>query len=108
MRRSPRPRRGTSCPTLHTIDAQETINRIVTSSPHEQQIRTALAHRAGSSRSVVRRQDGSGRAVAVEVLVNTGRTQEAIPDPIDATPIIDLIAEGGFTRCRPSTSTCSS
>jgi twitching motility protein PilT len=88
--------------TLHTIDAQETINRIVDFfPPHEQkQIRTALAQalRGVISQRLVRRQDGSGRAVAVEVLINTGRTAEAILDPVDSTPIIDLIAEGGYYK----------
>ncbi|MDT0164679.1 type IV pilus twitching motility protein PilT [Actinotalea sp. AC32] len=88
--------------TLHTIDAQETINRIVDFfQPHEQkQIRVALANalRGIVSQRLVRRADGSGRTVAVEVMVNTGRTAEAILDPSEAPPIEDLIADGEFYK----------
>jgi twitching motility protein PilT len=88
--------------TLHTIDAQETINRIVDFfQPHEQkQIRGALAQalRGIVSQRLVRRQDGTGRAVAVEVMVNTGRTAEAIMDPYNSEPIEDLIADGEYYK----------
>ena len=88
--------------TLHTIDAQETINRIVDFfPPHEQkQVRAALAQslRGIVSQRLVRRADGGGRAVVVEVLVNTGRTAEAILDPYNAPPLLDLIADGEFYK----------
>ena len=71
--------------TLHTIDAQETINRIIDFfPPHEQQqVRLSLA---GALRGIVcqrlvPRADGKGRCVAVEVCVNTGRVVDAIVDP---------------------------
>jgi twitching motility protein PilT len=88
--------------TLHTIDAGETVNRIVDFfPPHEQrQIRTALAQslRGIISQRLVRKVDGSGRQPAVEVLVNTGRTAEAIVEPTDAPPLIDLIRGGGYYK----------
>lgn len=88
--------------TLHTIDAQETINRIVDFfQPHEQkQIRGALAQalRGIVSQRLVRRSDGSGRVAAVEVLTNTGRTAEAIVDPLNSPPLEDLIAEGEYYK----------
>ena len=88
--------------TLHTIDAQETINRIVDFfPPHEQlQVRGALAHalRGIISQRLVRRADGTGRIPAVEVMINTGRTAEAIIAPLDSAPIADLIAEGSYDR----------
>lgn len=88
--------------TLHTIDAQETVNRIVDFfPPHEQkQIRTALANalRGVVSQRLVRRADGTGRVATVEVLVNTGRIAEAILDPFEAPPIVDLIAEGEYYK----------
>jgi len=88
--------------TLHTIDAQETINRIVDFfEPHEQlQVRGALAQslRGIVSQRLVRKADGSGRIPAVEVMINTGRTAEAIVSPLDAVPISDLIAEGSYDR----------
>lgn len=86
--------------TLHTIDAQETINRIVDFfPPHEQkQVRHALAQalRGVVSQRLVRKADGTGRVAAVEVLVNTGRTADAIVDPYDAPPLHDLIKEGEY------------
>lgn len=88
--------------TLHTIDAQETINRIIDFfPPHEQkQVRTALAHalRGIVSQRLVRKADGQGRAAAIEVMVNTGRTAEAILDPYEAPPLHDLIAEGEYYK----------
>ena len=88
--------------TLHTIDASETINRIVDFfPPHEQkQIRGALAQalRGIVSQRLVRRADGTGRVAVVEVLVNTGRTAEAILAPQDNPPLEDLIAEGEFYK----------
>ena len=88
--------------TLHTIDAQETINRIVDFfPPHEQkQIRGALSQalRGIVSQRLVRKADGSGRAAVVEVLVNTGRTADAILDPYDAPPLEDLIKDGEYYK----------
>ncbi len=89
--------------TLHTLDAEETVNRIVDFfPPHEQQqVRTALSQvlRGIVSQRLVRALDGGRRAV-VEVLVNTGRTAEAIVAPLDNPPLTDLIAEGGFYSMR--------
>ncbi len=86
--------------TLHTQDAKETINRIIDFfPPHEQkQIRLSLA---GALRGIVcqrlvPRADGSGRALAMEVCVNTGRIADAIADPDKTSTIGDLIKEGGF------------
>jgi twitching motility protein PilT len=86
--------------TLHTTDAQETVNRIIDFyPPHEQkQVRLALA---GSLRGVicqrlVPRADGTGRVVVMEVMVCTGRIAEAIADPDKTGTIGELIAEGGY------------
>ncbi len=88
--------------TLHTIDAAETINRIIDFfPPHEQkQVRIALAQalRGIVSQRLVRLADGTGRRPAIEVMVNTGRTRDAILDPEDAPPLIDLIREGDFYK----------
>jgi twitching motility protein PilT len=88
--------------TLHTIDAAETINRVVDFfAPHEQkQIRIALAQalRGVISQRLVRRADGSGRVPAVEVMVTTGRIAEAIVEPLENPPITDLIHEGDFYK----------
>ncbi len=88
--------------TLHTIDAPETINRIVDFFPlHEQkQVRVALSQalRGVVSQRLVRKADGSGRRAAVEVMVNTGRTAEAILDPQNSAPLVDLIREGDYYK----------
>jgi twitching motility protein PilT len=88
--------------TLHTIDAAETVNRIVDFfPPHEQkQIRIALAQalRGVVSQRLARRSDGSGRVPAVEVMVTTGRIAESIVDPLENPPIPDLIREGEFYK----------
>lgn len=71
--------------TLHTLDAQETINRILAAfEPHHQmQIRLQLATvlRAVVGQRLCRRQDGQGYMPAMEVLVNNVRVSECIADP---------------------------
>ena len=88
--------------TLHTVDAQDTINRIVDFfTPHEQgQVRATLAQtlRGIVSQRLVRKLDGTGRTLVAEVMVNTGRTMEAIIDPSSQPPIMDLIAEGDYYK----------
>lgn len=86
--------------TLHTVDAQETVARIIDFfPPHEQhQVRAALA---GALRGVVcqrlvQRADGQGRCVAMEVAINTGRIAEAVLDPMKTGTIHSIISEGGF------------
>ncbi|MGP7959916.1 type IV pilus twitching motility protein PilT [Sanguibacter sp. A247] len=87
--------------TLHTIDAQETVNRIIDFfPPYEQlQIRTALSQmlRGIVSQRLVRTVDDN-RCPSVEVMVNTGRTAEAIVNPIDNPPLTDLIADGAYYK----------
>jgi twitching motility protein PilT len=86
--------------TLHTVDAAETVNRVIDFfPPHEQkQVRLALA---GSLRGIicqrlVPRADGQGRCVVMEVAVNTGRVADAIVDPEKTSTITQLVREGGF------------
>ena len=86
--------------TLHTTDAQETINRIIDFfPPHEQkQVRLSLA---GALRGIVcqrlvPRADGQGRCVVMEVAVCTGRMADAIADPDKTSTITDLVKEGGY------------
>lgn len=87
--------------TLHTVDAQETVNRVIDFfPPHEQtQIRVALSQmlRGIVSQRLARSPQGGRRAV-VEVMVNTGRTKEAIVAPLDNPPLLDLIADGDYYR----------
>jgi twitching motility protein PilT len=68
--------------TLHTLDATETINRIISVfPPHQQkQIRIQLAQvlRAAVSMRLVPRADGTGRVPAVEVMIATPYIRECI------------------------------
>ncbi|MDP9298745.1 MAG: PilT/PilU family type 4a pilus ATPase [Actinomycetota bacterium] len=85
--------------TLHTVDATETVNRVIDFFPpyQQKQIRLALA---GTLRGIVCQRlvptvDG-GRTPALEILVNNGRIAERIVDPDRTSEIKDVIAEGVF------------
>jgi twitching motility protein PilT len=84
--------------TLHTLDAPETINRIVSVfQPHHQgQIRHQLARvlRAAVSQRLLPRADGQGRALAAEVLVSTPYIRDCIADRDKTTGIATAIAAG--------------
>ena len=84
--------------TLHTLDAPETINRIVgVFPPHQQrQIRNQLASilRAVVSQRLIPRKDGSGRVPAVEVMINTPYVADCISDRDKTFQIRDAIAAG--------------
>jgi twitching motility protein PilT len=84
--------------TLHTLDAVETINRIVSVfSPHQQgQARLQLSGvlRGVVSQRLVKRADGKGMIPAVEILVNTARVRELIADPKRTREIHEAIATG--------------
>ncbi len=86
--------------TLHTLDATETINRIIDFFPphHQQQARVMLAStlRAAISQRLIPRVDGHGRIAAAEVMVATGRIQDLILNPEETGKISDVIAEGAF------------
>jgi twitching motility protein PilT len=86
--------------TLHTIDAMETINRVLDLFPPEQQreIRSSFAGalRGIVSQRLVSRADGKGRVPVVEVLVNTGRVFDRIVDPDQTAGILDVISGGDF------------
>lgn len=83
--------------TLHTMDAQETINRILgTFEPHEQdQVRRQLAAvlKAVVSQRLARRKDKTGFVPAVEILVNNQRVKEMIEDANKTNEIRNAIEE---------------
>jgi twitching motility protein PilT len=87
--------------TLHTLDATETINRIISVfPPHQQkQVRLQLAAilKAVISQRLVPRADGRGRVPALEVLVSTAYTRELIGDKDRTKEIPDAIAKGFST-----------
>jgi twitching motility protein PilT len=84
--------------TLHTLDAPETINRIVSvfAPHHQRQIRLQLASitRACISMRLIPRKDGQGRVPAVEVMINTPYISECINDREKTLLIRDAIASG--------------
>ena len=84
--------------TLHTLDAVETINRIIAvfPPPEQKQIRLQLAAvvRAVISQRLVRRCDADGRVPAVEVMINTAYIRECILVPEKTRSIRDAISAG--------------
>jgi twitching motility protein PilT len=84
--------------TLHTLDAVETVNRIIGMfPPHQQsQIRIALASvlKGVISQRLVTRADQKGMIPSVEILVMTQRIRELIEDPKRTREVRDAIAGG--------------
>ena len=84
--------------TLHTLDATETINRIIAVfPPHQQkQIRLQLASvlKAVVSQRLMPKADGQGRAPAVEVMVSTAFIRDGIVDKEKTHLIHGAIAAG--------------
>lgn len=85
--------------TLHTMNAVETISRIISFfPPHQhQQVRLVLAGtlQAIVSQRLLPRCDGPGRVPAIEVLVNTAAMRECIIDPAKTAGVHELIESGG-------------
>jgi len=87
--------------TLHTLDAAETINRIISVFPpyHQRQVRMQLSGvlKGVISQRLVPKADGTGRAPAVEIMVSTGRIRECIDDKEKTKQIPEAIAQGYTT-----------
>lgn len=87
--------------TLHTMDAAETINRIIGVFPpyHQRQVRIQLASiiRGVVSQRLVPRADGKGRVPAVEVMLASARVRECIDDKDKTKQLHDAIAQGYVT-----------
>jgi len=84
--------------TVHTLNATETINRIISIFPphQEDQVRGQLSGVLEGivSQRLVVRADGKGRVPAVEVLVATGLIRDTIRDASKTTQIPSIIAAG--------------
>lgn len=84
--------------TLHTLDATETINRIISVFPpyQQKQIRLQLAAtlKAVISQRLVPRADGHGRVPALEVLISTAFVRECIADKERTRELPNIIAKG--------------
>ncbi|MFN8640944.1 MAG: PilT/PilU family type 4a pilus ATPase [Candidatus Binatia bacterium] len=84
--------------TLHTLDAQETITRIISVFPEHQrdQARLIIASvlRGVVSQRLIPRADGLGMVPAVEVLVASARVKEYVADKTKTRDLHDVIAQG--------------
>jgi twitching motility protein PilT len=86
--------------TLHTIDATETVNRIIAVFPPYQhkQVRMQLASVLKSiiSMRLVPKADGKGRVPAVEVLIATATIKDCILDPDKTKTISEVVEQGAI------------
>jgi twitching motility protein PilT len=86
--------------TVHTLDATETVNRILDFfEPHEQ--KQARAMLAGTLKSIISQRlmpnvDHSGRVAICEILVVTGRARDMILDSDQTGNLREVIAEGEY------------
>jgi twitching motility protein PilT len=86
--------------TVHTLDAPETVNRIIDFFPlHEQS--QARAMLAGTLKGVVSQRlvptpDGAGRVAVCEILRMTGRARDMIVDPEQTSRLREVIQEGEY------------
>ncbi|MDQ4047844.1 MAG: type IV pili twitching motility protein PilT, partial [Actinomycetota bacterium] len=86
--------------TVHTIDAAETVNRIIDFFPPAEQ-RQARAMLAGTLKGVVSQRlvptpDGDGRVATCEVLRMTGRVRDMIMNPDETGKLPEVISEGAY------------
>ena len=90
--------------TLHTINATETISRIVDFFPphQQQQIRVSLAGalKGTVAQRLVRRADGTGRIAVLEIMVVNGRIRQCILDSETTSEIEQIVAEGEYYGMR--------
>jgi len=84
--------------TLHTLDAPESINRIVSvfAPHHQRQVRLQMASilKAIISMRLIPRMDGQGRVPAVEIMISTPYIAECVADRDRTTLIRDAVASG--------------
>jgi len=86
------------CSTLHTVDAGETLNRVLEFfEPHQQiQIRKQMASvlRGVVSQRIIPLAKGTGRTVAAEILIGTRAVRDFIDQGKSFKDIVSLIEEG--------------
>lgn len=84
--------------TLHTLDAPETINRIISMFPPHQQkqirIQFSSVLKAIISQRLLPRSDKTGRVPAVEILINTPYIEDCIVNPDKTKFIREAISQG--------------
>src|SRR5215211_1845076 len=86
--------------TVHTVDAAETVNRLIDFfPPHQhQQARAMIAGtlKGAVAQRLVATADGRGRVACCEILRMTGRVRDMIMDPTQTGRLPEVIAEGSF------------
>jgi twitching motility protein PilT len=86
--------------TVHTVDAAETVNRLIDFFPPHMhnQVRAMIGStlKGAVSQRLVPTIDGSGRVACCEVLRMTGRVRDMITDPAQTGKLPEVIAEGSF------------
>ncbi|HVY97339.1 MAG TPA: type IV pilus twitching motility protein PilT [Solirubrobacterales bacterium] len=90
--------------TVHTLDATETINRIVDFFPphlqHQARVMLAATLKGAIAQRLVPDITGEGRVPASEVMVVTGRIQDLIMNPEETGRITEVISEGEYYGMR--------
>jgi twitching motility protein PilT len=86
--------------TVHTVDAAETVNRLIDFFPPHMhnQVRAMIAStlKGAVSQRLVPTTDGQGRIACCEVLRMTGRVRDMITNPDETGKLPEVIAEGSF------------
>jgi twitching motility protein PilT len=86
--------------TVHTVDAAETVNRLIDFFPPHMhnQVRAMIAStlKGAVSQRLVPTIDGTGRIACCEVLRMTGRVRDMITNPEETGKLPEVIAEGSF------------
>ena len=86
--------------TVHSVDAAETVNRIIDffSEAEQAQARAMLAGtlKGVISQRLVRTPDGAGRVATCEILRMTARVKDMIMEPSETSRLPEVIAEGGY------------
>jgi twitching motility protein PilT len=86
--------------TVHTVDAAETVNRLIDFFPPHMhnQVRAMIASTLQGvvSQRLVPTSDGLGRIACCEVLRMTGRVRDMIMNPAETGKLPEVIAEGSF------------
>jgi twitching motility protein PilT len=90
--------------TVHTLDATETINRIIDFFPprlqHQARVMLASTLKGAIAQRLVPDVSGDGRVPASEILVVTGRVQDLIMNPEETGKITEVISEGEYYGMR--------
>jgi twitching motility protein PilT len=86
--------------TIHTVDASESVNRIIDFFPQLEQ-RQARAMLGGTLKGVISQRlvptpDGHGRVATCEILRMTGRVRDMIVNPDETGKLHEVISEGGY------------